>query len=37
MIIAQTLIVVMKTDSVFCEVGTEFLHNIYRTFRLVSL
>lgn len=35
--IAQTLIVVMKTDSVFCVLGTEFLLNIYTTFRLVSL
>jgi len=35
--ITKTLVVVIKTDCVFCEVGTEFLHNIYTTFRLGSL
>jgi hypothetical protein len=32
--ITKQLVVAMKTDCVFCEVGTECLHNIYTTFRL---
>ena len=35
--IAKMLVVVMKTDCVFCELGTEFLHSIYTTLRLDSL
>jgi hypothetical protein len=35
--ITKTLVVVIKTDCVFREVGKEFLHNIYTTFQLGSL
>jgi hypothetical protein len=30
--ISKTLVVAIKTDCVFCEVGIEVSHNIYTTF-----